>query len=204
MATTVTPVKSTVKVEIGAERSLYFPITDEPANAKPVYDKSIDMGHMVQASLSITTASASIPGDNIIQVEVEEFVSGQADVETTMNDLELNAKIYGHQYTEAGTEISSTNDSSPNGGYAFIQNILTKDKKRIYRATFLHKVTAMASSEKQTAASKTPGSMTFANNKVSFKILADNQGAWRSRQDFETLDDAVAFINSFAAAAAAS
>lgn len=198
------PVKSTVKVEIGAERSMFFPITAEPSAANPTYGPVIDMGHMVRASLSITTASASIPGDDVIQVEVEEFFSGQIEVETTMSDLDVNSKLYGHQYTENGGEISSSGDSSPNGAYAFVQVILTKEKKRIYRATFLHKVTAMAGSEKQNAATKTPGSLTFANNTVSFKVLTNALGVWRSRNDFEKLDEAVAYINSLAAAAVAS
>lgn len=197
----VTP--STVMVEIGAEKSWFFPITNEPESAKPVYGEKLDMGHFVKVELSVTTASATIPGDNITQVEVEEFVSGQLNAETTMSSLEINAKIYGHKYTDDDGEVSAAGDSSINGGYAFIQHILKKDKTKIYRATFLRKVTAMASSEKQTGNTKTPGSLTFANNAVSYKVLTDNTGAWRNRQDFDTLDAAVAYINNLAGAASA-
>lgn len=198
----VTP--STVKVEIGMSRSYFFPIKTEPDAAKPVYDAPLDMGHAVKAALSVTTVSASIPGDNITQVEVDEFVGGQLDAETTMSALDVNAKIYGHAYTEDGGEVSSANDYSPNGGYAFIQHLLTKDKNKIFRATCLHKVTAISGSEKQTANTKTPGSLTFANNAVSYKILADNAGNWRTRNDFDTLAAAEEFITAFYAAAAAS
>ncbi len=198
----VTP--STVMVEIGMERSYYFPIKEEPAAAKPVYNAALDMGHAVKAALSVTTVSASIPGDNITQVEAEEFVGGQLDAETTMNSLEINAKIYGHTYSEDGGEVSSSNDASPNGGYAFIQHILKKDKTKVFRATCLHKVSAMAGSEKQTANTKTPGSFTFANNAVSYKVMPDNAGNWRTRQDFATLEEASDFITAFYAAAAAS
>ncbi|MBO7252504.1 MAG: hypothetical protein J6V25_07745, partial [Oscillospiraceae bacterium] len=59
------------------------------------------------------------------QVEIEKFTGGQFDAETTMSDLEVNAKIYGHKYDESGTEISSSADVSPNGGYSFIEPILT-------------------------------------------------------------------------------
>lgn len=197
----VTP--SSVMTEFGAEKSWYFPITEEPEGASPKYGEKLDMGHFVKAELTINIASASIPGDNMTQVEVEEFTGGQLNAETTKSDLEINAQIFGHKFSETGTEVSSADDSAPNGGYAFIQHIMKKDKSKFYRATFLHKVTAMAGSEKQTANTKTPGSLTFSNNVVSYKVLADNTGAWRSRQDFETAKEAVDFINTLAGTASA-
>ena len=196
----VTP--STVMVEMGAEKSWFFPIESEPEGAKPVYGAKLDMGHFVKAALTVTIASGSIVGDNIAQVEVEEFVSGQLDAETTMNSLDVNAKIYGHKYSDTEGEISAAGDSAPNGGYACIQHILKKDKSKVYRATCLRKVTAMAGSEKQNASTKTPGSLTFANNAVSFKVLPDNTGVWRNREDFNTMDEAVAFVDSIFSAAA--
>lgn len=196
---------STVKVPLGMRRSWYYPITDEPAAAKPTYAAKLDMGAAVKGYLSVTTASASIPGDDITQVEIEKFVSGQLDAETTMSDLEINAKIYGHKYSKDAGEVSSSDDVSPNGGYAFIEPILRKDKTVIYRATCLHKVSAMASSEKQEADTKKAGELSFKNNAVSYKVMEDNTGAWRTRKDFATLAEAEAFCDStFAATAAAS
>ena len=195
--------KSTVKAPIGMRNSWYFPITDEPANAKPVYGEKIDTGAAVKGYLSVTTAAASIPGDDITQVEIEKFVSGQLDTETTMSDLEVNAKIYGHKYSDEEGEVSSGNDVSPNGGYAFIEPILKKDKTVIYRATCLHKVTAMASAEKQEADTKKSGELSPKNNAVSYKVLEDNAGNWRTRKEFVSLTEAEGFITSFYAAAAA-
>lgn len=185
---------STVKVPLGMRRSWYFPITDEPAAAKPVYGEMLDMGAAVKGYLSITTASASISGDDIAQVEVEKFVSAQLDAETTMSDLEVNAKIYGHKYTEADGETSSSDDVSPNGGYGFIEPIMLKDKSIIYRATFLRKLSAMAQSEKQEADTKKSGELSFKNSAVSYKVMEDNTGVWRMRQDLETLALAEAYI----------
>lgn len=196
--------KSTVKVPLGMRRSWYFPIKDEPAGAKPTYDTKIDMGAAVKGYLSITTASASIPGDDIAQVEIEKFVSGQLDAETTMSDLEVNAKIYGHKYTEDGGEISSSDDVSPNGGYAFIEPILLKDKTVVYRTTCLHKVSAMAQSEKQEADTKKSGELSFKNNAVSYKIMEDNTGAWRTRKDLPSLAEAESFADTFFNAGTAS
>lgn len=194
---------STVKMPLGMRRSWYFPITSEPTGKKPVYGEKIDMGAAVKGYLSVTTASASIPGDDITQVEIEKFVSGQLDAETTMSDLEVNAKIYGHKYSEETGEVSSSDDVSPNGGYAFIEPILKKDKSIIFRATCLHKVSAMPSSEKQEADTKKSGELSPKNNAVSYKVMEDATGAWRTRKDLETLAAAEAFIQSTFTAAAA-
>lgn len=187
---------STVKVPLGMRRSWYYPIKSEPDNAAAVYDAKIDMGAAVKGYLSITTASASIPGDDITQVEVEKFVSGQLDAETTMSDLEINAAIYGHKFTEEGGEVSSSDDVSPNGGYAFIEPIMLKDKTLVYRATCLRKVSAMASSEKQEADTKKSGELSFKNNAVSYKVMEDNAGVWRVRKEFDTIALAEAFCDS--------
>ena len=161
------------------------------------------MGAAVKGYLSVTTASATIPGDDITQVEVEKFVSGQLDAETTMSDLEINAKIYGHKFSEETGEVSSSDDVSPNGGYAFIEPILLKDKTVVYRATCLHKVSAMASSEKQEADTKKSGELSFKNNAVAYKVMEDNTGAWRTRKDFASIAEAEAFIATVFAPAAA-
>ena len=193
--------KSKVKAPVGMMTSNYWPIKSEPENAHPTYDAPVDMGAAVKGYISVTTASASIPGDDIAQVEIEKFTGGQFDAETTMSELEVNAQIYGHKYDEKGIEVSSSEDVSPNGGYSFIEPILTKEKKTIYRATCLMKVSAMASSEKQEADTKKPGELSPKNNVVSYKILEDNKRVWRQRQDFESLEEATQFINTVFGAA---
>lgn len=190
---------STVKVPLGMRRSWYYPITEEPANKTPVYGPKLDMGAAVKGYLSVTTASGEIPGDDVTQLSVEKFVSAQLDAETTMSDLEVNAKIYGHQYNE-GEETSTSDDVSPNGGYAFIEPIMLKNKSVVYRATCLRKVSAMASSEKQEADTKKSGELSFKNNVVSYKVMEDSTGTWRLRKDFETQEAAEEYIEGIFAA----
>lgn len=195
--------KSKVKTPVGMMTSNYWPIKAEPENAHPTYDAAIDMGAAVKGYVSVTTATASIPGDDIAQVEIEKFTGGQFDAETTMSELEINAKIYGHKFDENGIETSSSEDVSPNGGYSFVEPILTKEKTTIYRATCLMKVSAMASSEKQEADTKKPGELSPKMNVVSYKIMEDNARVWRQRQDFETFEAANQFINTVFGAATA-
>ena len=132
--------KSIVKMPLGMQTLDFWPIKAEPASSHPTYNESINLGAAVKGYLSITTASASIPGDDITQVEDEVFVSAQLDTETTMSELSVNATLFGHTYTEAtgsdkgGMESKSSDRATP-GGLSFIEPILTKTKSIIYRAT---------------------------------------------------------------------
>lgn len=193
--------QSTVKVPLGMRRSWFFPIKAETDGAAPTYDAMLDMGAAVKGYLTITTVSGSISGDDVTQMEVEKFLSAQLDAETTMSDLEINAKIYGHAYTEEDGETSSVDDVSINGGYGFIEPIMLKDKTVIYRSTFLRKVCAMPQSEKQEADTKKSGELAFKNNAVSYKVMEDATGVWRMRKDCATQAEAEQYIKTQAGAA---
>ena len=185
---------SKVKTPLGMQTLDFWPIKVEADAAHPTYDESINLGAAVKGYLTVTTASASIPGDDIVQVEDEVFTGGQLDTETTMSDLEINATLFGHTYTAEAGEESKSSDRSKPGGISFIEPILRKDKTIIYRATCLRKVSAMASSEKQEADTKKAGELNPKMNAVSFKVMEDNLQSWRIRNDFETVAAALAFI----------
>lgn len=194
--------KSTVKTAVGMQTLDFWPIATEPAAGHPTYGNKVNLGAAVKGYLSVTTASASIPGDDITQVEDEVFTGGQFDTETTMSDLEVNATLYGHSFSEENGEESKGSDRSKPGGISFIEPILLKTKETIYRATCLRKVSAMASSEKQEADTKKPNELNPKMNAVSFKVMEDNAQSWRLRNDFKTKDEAVAFINTVFGSAA--
>lgn len=192
---------SNVKTPLGMQTLDFWPIKAEPESDHPTYETSINLGAAVKGYLTVTTASASIPGDDIVQVEDEVFTGGQLDTETTMSDLEINATLFGHTFSEADGEESKSSDRSKPGGISFIEPVLRKDKTVIYRATCLRKVSAMASSEKQEADTKKPGELSPKMNAVSFKVMEDNKQSWRVRNDFETIAAAQAFIKTIFGAA---
>lgn len=185
---------SKVKTPLGMQTLDFWPIKEEPEAAHPTYDASINLGAAVKGYLTVSTASASIPGDDIIQVEDEVFTGAQLDTETTMSDLQVNAKLFGHAYSEEAGEESHGADRSKPGGISFIEPILRKDKTIIYRATCLRKCSAMPQSEKQEADTKKPGELSPKMNAVSFKVVEDNTQSWRVRNDFETVAAAQDFI----------
>lgn len=185
---------SKVKTPLGMQTLDFWPISEEPDKDHPTYDDPVNLGAAVKGYLSITTAQASIPGDDITQVEDEVFTGGQLDTETTMNDLQVNAILFGHTYNAETGEESKGSDRAKPGGVSFIEPILLKDKSTIYRATCLRKCSAMPSSEKQEADTKKPGELNPKMNAVSFKVMEDNLQSWRLRQDCSTKAEAEAFI----------
>lgn len=185
---------SKVKTPLGMQTLTFYPIATEPDAAHPTYSEGVDLGAAVKGYLTVTTASATIPGDDITQLEDEIFTGGQLDTETTMSDLKVNATLYGHNYDETSGETSNGADRAKPGGLSFVEPILCKDKTILYRATCLYKAQAMPSSEKQEADTKKPGELSPKMNAVSFKVMEDNTGAWRVRQDCDTLDAAKTFI----------
>lgn len=195
--------ESRVQMSIGARLSTFYPITAEPANAHPTYGPGIDMGANVKAYLTVQVASGSIFGDDVEQFDAELFAGGQLDAETTLDDLEANATLFGHTYNAEEGEESHADDIAQDGGYSFIEQIFAKGKGTFFRATCLYKVTPMQSSEKQEADTRKRGEFNPKNKVVSYKIKEDVTRAWRKRKDFKTQAEAEAFINKIFGAAAA-
>lgn len=129
------------------------------------------------------------------------------DLEQQITEV-TDAALFGHTFTEAadgaaGGEVSKGTDRAKPGGLSFIEPILLKDKTIVYRATCLFKTQAMPSSEKQEADTKKQGELSPKNNAVSFKVMEDNSGSWRQRQDFESVAAAKSFISATFSAATA-
>lgn len=185
---------SKVKVPLGMQTLDFWPITQEPDSGHPKYGASINLGAAVKGYLTVTTSMASIPGDDINQVEDEVFAGAQLDSETTMSDLQVNAQLFGHTWSTTDGEESKGTDRALPGGLSFIEPILRKDKTIVYRATCLRKATALASSEKQEADTRKPGELNPKMNAVSFKVSEDATHSWRVRNDFATAEAAAAFI----------
>lgn len=185
-----------VQVPVGMVSSYAYKIVDEPTGAHPTYGEKKDMGAAVKGTLGVTTSVFDLPGDDEILVHGESYVSHQVDVETTLDDLEINSFLFGHDLTD-GVETSGKDDAPPYIAYGYIEPLLKKDKSRVYRATFFYKMAALQSSEK--TENETKGtSLTYKNKTVSLFGQVDNAGAWRARKEFATLADAEAFLDTCA------
>ena len=174
-----------VKVPIGMRRSWWAPHASEPANALPTFGTVQDMGAARLGTLTINVISGTIEGDDEVLVPVEKFVSAQLVAETTVDDLQLNATVFGRTYS-AGVEHSKDSDSCPFGGYAYIEPLMKQDKSVVYRATFLTKVQALLANDTQPAATRQSGQLSPAYRSITYSAMCCNTGDWRLRQEFTT------------------
>lgn len=185
--------KKKVKTPIGLRNLFFAPIRSKPENDHPTYGQPFSLGAAVKAYVSVTTVAGEISGDDQELLNYEGFKSAQVDTETTLDDLEISAQLYGHTLTEDGEEVSGADDVALDGGLAFTRTILTGDKKIKHRATFLYLATALPSSEKEEGDTK-KGDFNPKMSPASFKATLDNAKVWRSRKEFENEADAVAWI----------
>lgn len=179
--------KKQYKVTVGMQRSWWAPIATEPDSGHPTYGDVEEMGAARLGTLTYTTSTADIEGDDEILRHFEKFQQGTFVAETTLSDLEVNAKIYGHDVDESDVEHSNKDDASPNGGYAFTEPILqTGSDEPIWRATFLPKITANPANEAQNAATAQGGQINPGYNQITFAVYSDKTGDWRLRKEFTT------------------
>lgn len=185
--------KNKVKTAIGLRNLFFAPILEKPANAHPTYGQPFTLGAAVKAYTSITTVSGEISGDDQELLAYDGFKSAQTDTETCLDDLEVSSRLFGHAMTDDREELSHIDDVSIDGGLGFTRTILTGGKQILHRATFMYNTTPLASSEKEEGDTK-KGDFNPKMTPVSFKATADNTGVWRSRKEFTSEADAVAWL----------
>ena len=184
-----------VKSKIGLESSFFFPITSEPDNTRPVYGEKLDMGAAVRANITINYAEGQLYGDDALQLDVKNFSGGTLDAETLLDDMTIDAAVFGAKALESGDVVDTKDDSAPPGGYAFIQKLMTKSKKIVYRGVFLLRVTGNQTADN----AETRGSgITFANKAINYSLSACNSGEWRARHEFEDKQSALDWIDAIA------
>lgn len=184
-----------VKEKFGLVYSAFFPIGSLPENSHPVYGGPVDLGAAVKAYLTINYAEAQLYGDDVLHLDLREFTGAQLDAETLLNDLEVESQVFGSTM-EAGVLTDHKDDSAKPGGYGYIQKLKTQ-LGTVFRACFLYLVRARMTADN---ADTRGSSITFANNAITYGVMPDNTGAWRSRQDFTTEADAKAFLQGLAKA----
>lgn len=184
----------TYTVPVGMQRSAWAPIATEPENAIPTYGDVEELGAARLGTLTYTVNEVDIEGDDQVLDHFEQFQRGTFASETTENDLEINAKMYGHDFTD-DEEASGGDDIAPYGGYIFTEPVLKKGSNTpVWRATYLPKVKANPANEAQNAATRQGGQINPAYNNVTHSVYLCNTKKWRYRKEFPTAEAAWAYL----------
>lgn len=190
------PRKKHYSVPVGMQRSIWAPIATEPETGMPTYGDAEELGAARLGTLTVTTSAVDIEGDDVVLDHFEQFQVGTLVSETTLNDLAVNAKMYGHAYDSTDTEEASGGDDKPPfGGYGFLEPILKNGAAApTFRATFLPKVKANPANEAQNAATRQGGQITPSYNNITHSVYTCNTGKWRYRKEFDTEAAAWAYL----------
>ncbi len=191
----ITSRKKQYKVTVGMQRSWWAKIATEPDAAHPTYTDVEEMGAARLGTLTYETSSTDIEGDDVTLRHFEKFLRGTFVAENTLDELTVNAKIYGHAVDASDIEHSNQNDASPFGCYAFTQPLIRSGSDDpIWRATFLPKISANPANEAQNAATAQGGQINPGYNNITFTVSVDKTGDWRLRKEFATEALAEAWI----------
>lgn len=170
--------------KIGAKYIQAAKILDEPTDALPNYSQPFRFGGLSSAEMSITTASGAQYGDDVKEEEVNVFISGSLNTETTDMDHEAASNIYGAEFDKQSGEImDDINDEPPFLGITYLKSGIRKGKN--YFEGYYYPKAKVAGFGTDRAQTKTE-SINFQNASIPFTIFAPVTGKWRYRKAFET------------------
>ena len=183
------------KVKIGCLDLTFCPIASESAGALPTYEAAtneLSLGHAVRAALSVETSELRVYGDDALQISADLFKQGKLDTEALLDDLALEAALYGST-TSTDAVTDGGDDASPAGAVYYVQKLMKKDKSLVYRGVILYR--CEASRADYTDESDTKGeTIEPKNHPVSFVVMLTNSNVWRWRKDFTSESDALSAI----------
>ncbi|MBQ9685055.1 MAG: hypothetical protein IJV41_00715 [Oscillospiraceae bacterium] len=185
-----------VKEPFGMLYSFFFPIISTPANAHPTYGPGIDMGAAVKAAFNPTFADAELYGDDELQLDGHEFVGGEITGETLLDELAIDAQLFGHRF-EGGVLSENKDDVATPGAYAYVRKLRTKTGV-VYRPYFYYNVTPRKGGENVEGKGS---SVTFTNKAMTYKLMPDATGDYRAVTDCASAEEALEFIQGVADAA---
>lgn len=174
----------------GAKNPYFCKVKEEPDGNLPVYEGTpVKIGRLVKADLSITMASGKLYADDELAESVEEFASGSLAMETDDIIDSVASVVYGTT-VEGKTVHYNTKDDPPSGGLAYYKKLMRK-RKVLYKGVFHPLVKASLGND---SANTKTDSITFGTSSTTFTVFAAANGDWRITEDFDTEEEAIAWV----------
>ena len=174
----------------GAKNPYFCKIKEEPEGTLPVYEGDpVKIGRLVKADLTIQMASGKIFADDGLAESVDEFASGSVAMETD-DILDSAASVIYGTTVDGKTVHYNTKDDPPSGGLAYYKKLMRK-RKVLYKGIFLFFFKASLGND---SASTKTDSITFGTSSTNFTVFAAANGDWRITEDFDTEEEAIAWV----------
>ncbi len=173
----------------GAQFPNFSKIVGEPDNALPTYGGATVLGRLIKADIAVTLASGKLFADDGMAESVEEFSSATITLETDDMTDDVASTVYGCEVKEKEA-CYKAGDTAPLGGLAYYKVLVRKGKK-LFKGYFYPRVKAALGND--TAQTKAD-SITFGTNTTTFSVFKCNTDAWRITKEFESEDEARAWV----------
>ena len=176
----------------GAKYIKFNPIKETPKNALPVYADSapVQLGALVKADLSITSASGKIFGDDELAESIDEFSYATLGVETVDMMDEVASVVHGCTVEDKLVHYKY-GDTPPEGGVAYYK-VLMRGGKKFFKGIYHPRAKAALGND---SAQTRTDSITFTTTSTSFTVFACNSGDWRLTETFDIEADAIAWVD---------
>lgn len=182
-----------MKQEYGLKKFYVSRILSEPAKALPVYDTGIMLEELARATVNLTFIKGESYGDNRKFETPSEFSSGTCAIETLGMTHAQENYIYGSKI-EDGVLVRRGNDQPPLVGFGFYTTIYhERTQKTTYEVHLFPKASAVPGNDDYTTKGN---SITLKNKPTTFNIFTANDESFELKKEFDSEDDADAYIQS--------
>lgn len=173
-------------------KNFRFGILTEAADGTPSYGAGRKPGKAISCNVSITNNTATLFADDVLAESDTSFQSGTVTIGLDDSDLETQAILLGHDYSN-GEIVRNSNDVAPYIGLGRIVTKLVGGAKK-YRVEFLHKVKfGEPSSEENTKGEN----VEFGTTEIEGTVSTLANGDWNKGKTFDTYNAAEAYLDSF-------
>lgn len=161
------------------------------ATTAPTYATGVALSKLASANLTLSYAEGEYYADDEVAEEAREFLRG--DLETEIDRLEPDKAVvvFGSTYNEETGLVDKTSDNAPFGGLAYYQTLM-QDGVKSYRVRHYLKARGVLNTDNSTSKGS---SITFAGENLSFRVYPAENGEWRITKYFDTLAEAVSYID---------
>lgn len=178
--------------KIGARYLVFFPIDTEPEDQMPTYKEKVRMGRLTQIDVSPARVSATIDADDEIAESIDQVVSATISISQAEFEPGTESKVLGSTLTEGNELKDNVDDEAPYGAIAYIQKLRRRGADK-YKAVFLPKCKASAPDDSSTTMSSSSPALTAVP--LNGQAFPCKNGDWRVRKEFDTAQEAIAYID---------
>lgn len=143
----------------------------------------------ISFSFEPTVADAKLYADDVLAESDSRVTGGSVTMGVDREDLEVLADLLGHTYSSSES-VDNSNDTAPYVGVGRITRLMENGTQK-YRGTVLRLVKFSEPSESDTTMGE---SVEFNTTELSGTMAVPVSGEWRKRKVFDSLSDAVSYV----------